>query len=123
MTGRVAAKDRRDLTNLGDEETAGAADQPHRPGAIQPTPAQRSALDELEDASVKAAERLNAECPTYQTLTLTPTRQIEAVERRLDTTLGAIKLLHPPLAKFYDSRSVTNRRRSRSQPGGTLLVY
>jgi hypothetical protein len=68
-----AAKDRRDLTKLCDERTAGATDLPidRIAQAVQPTPAQRPELNELKDASVKAAERLNAECPAYQMLTPT----------------------------------------------------
>ena len=61
--------------------------------AVQPTPAQRPALDELKDASIKAAERLNAECPSYQMLT--PTGRVEAMEKRLDTTLSAVKTVYP----------------------------
>ena len=49
--------------------------------AVQPTPAQRAALDELKDASVKAAEGLKVNCPTYQALT--PTGRVEAMEKRL----------------------------------------
>ena len=72
----AAAKDQRDLTKLCDEKTPGATDLPidRIAQAVQPTPAQRPALDELKDASVKAAERLNADCPTYQTLTPTTGR-------------------------------------------------
>jgi len=55
--------------------------------AVQPTPAQRPALDELKDASVKAAEGLKVSCSSYQTLT--PTGRVEAMEKRLDATLGA----------------------------------
>ena len=110
----AAAKDQRDLTKLCDEKMPGATDLPigRIAQAVQPTPAQRPALDELKDASVKAAERLNAECPTYQTLT--PTGRVEAMERRLDATLGAIKTVHPALAKFYNSLSDEQKARFNS---------
>ena len=86
-----------------------------------PTPAQRAALDELKDASVKAAEGLKTNCPTYQTLT--PTGRVEAMEKRLDVTLGAAKTVQPALAKFYDSLSDEqkarfNSLRSASRPAG-----
>ena len=72
-------------------------------------------------ASVKAAEGLKINCPTYQALT--PTGRVEAVEKRLDATLAAVKTVQPPLAKFYDSLSDEqkarfNSLRSSSRPLG-----
>src|SRR5262249_45093657 len=99
----AAGKDRRDLTKFCDEKTPGVADLPidRIAQAVQPTPAQRAALDELQDASVKAAERLKVDCPSYQTLT--PTGRVEAMEKRLEATLAAVKTVQPVLAKFYNS--------------------
>jgi predicted DNA-binding transcriptional regulator AlpA len=110
----AAAKDRSDLTQLCDEKTSGATDLPidRIVQAVQPTPAQRATLDELKDASVKAAEQLNAECPTYQTLT--PIGRLEAMERRLVTTLGAVRIVYPPLAIFYNSLSDEQKARFNS---------
>ena len=119
----AAGKDRRDLTKFCDERSPGAADLPiDRIGqAVQPTPVQRPALDELKDASVKAAEGLKVSCPSYQTLT--PTGRVEAMEKRLDATLGAVKTVGPALVKFYDSLSDEqkarfNSLRSASRPAG-----
>ena len=75
-------------------------------------PAQRAALDELNDASVKAAEGLKTNCPTYQTLT--PTGRVQAMEKRLDATLGAAKTVQPALAKFYNSLSDEQKARFNS---------
>ena len=118
----AAGKDQRDLAKFCDERSPGATDLPiDRIGqAVQPTPAQRPALDELKDASVKAAE-LKASCPTYQTLT--PTGRVEAMEKRLEATLGAVKTVQPALAKFYNSLSDEqkarfNSLRSASRPAG-----
>jgi hypothetical protein len=110
----AAAKDRRDLTKFCDEKTPGVTDLPIEriAQAVQPTPAQRAALDELKDASVKAAERLKTDCPTYQTLT--PTGRVEAMEKRLDATLGAVKTVQPALAKFYNSLSDEQKARFNS---------
>jgi LTXXQ motif family protein len=60
----AAAKDQRDLTKLCDERAPGVTDLPidRIAQVVQPTPAQRVALDELKDASVKAAERLETDC-------------------------------------------------------------
>jgi LTXXQ motif family protein len=119
----AAGKDRRDLAKFCDERSPGATDLPiDRIGqAVQPTPAQRPALDELNDASVKAAERLKVSCPSYQTLT--PTGRVEAMEKRLDATLGAVKTVGPALVKFYNSLSDEqkarfNSLRSASRPTG-----
>jgi hypothetical protein len=110
----AAAKDRRDLTKFCDEKTPGVTDLPidRIAQAVQPTPAQRAALDELKDASAKAAERLKTDCPTYQTLT--PTGRVEAMEKRLDATLGAVKTVQPVLAKFYNSLSDEQKARFNS---------
>jgi hypothetical protein len=119
----AAAKDQRDLTKLCDERAPGVTDLPidRIAQAVQPTPAQRVALDELQDASVKAAERLKTECPAYQMLT--PTGRVEAMEKRLDATLGTVKTVGPALAKFYNSLSDEqkarfNSLRSASRPTG-----
>jgi LTXXQ motif family protein len=119
----AAAKDQRDLTKLCDERAPGITDLPidRIAQAVQPTPAQRAALDELKDTSVKAAQRLKTECPAYQTLT--PTGRVEAMEKRLDATLGTVKTVGPALAKFYNSLSDEqkarfNSLRSASRPTG-----
>ena len=110
----AAAKERRDLTKFCDEKTPGLTDLPidRIAQAVQPTPAQRATLDELKDASVRAAERLKTDCPTYQTLT--PTGRVEAMEKRLDATLGAVKTVQPALAKFYNSLSDEQKARFNS---------
>src|SRR5499425_1220759 len=119
----AAAKDQRDLTRWCDQKTPGLTDLPidRIAQAIQPTPEQRAALDELEDASVKAGERLKTGCPTYQMLT--PTGRVEAMEKRLEATLAAVKTVQPVLAKFYNSLSDEqkarfNSLRSASRPTG-----
>jgi len=119
----AAGKDQRDLANFCDEKSPTVTDLPiDRIGqAVQPTPTQRAALDDLKDASVKAAEGLKVSCPAYQMLT--PTGRVEAMEKRLDATLGAVKTVQPPLAKFYNSLSDEqkarfNSLRSASRPAG-----
>jgi hypothetical protein len=76
----AAGKDQRDLAKFCDEKSPGVTDLPiDRIGqAVQSTRAQRDALDELKDASVKAAEGLKVSCPAYQMLT--PTGRVEAME-------------------------------------------
>ena len=79
---------------------------------LSPDTAFRAALDELKDASVKAAEGLKVNCPAYQTLT--PTGRVEAMEKRLDATLAAVKTVQPALAKFYNSLSDEQKARFNS---------
>ena len=119
----AAGKDQRDLAKFCDEKSPGVTDLPiDRIGqAVQPTPAQQAALDELKNASAKAAEGLKVSCPAYQMLT--PTGRVEAMEKRLDATLGAVKTVQPALAKFYNSLSDEqkarfNSLRSASRPAG-----
>jgi LTXXQ motif family protein len=119
----AVAKDQRDLTAFCDEQAPGVTDLPIDRIAqeVRPTPGQRAALDELKDASVKAAQGLKTNCPTYQTLT--PTGRVEAMERRLDAALGAAKTVQPALTKFYNSlsdeqRARFNSLRSASRPAG-----
>jgi hypothetical protein len=119
----AVGKDQRDLTKFCDEKAPGITDLPiaRIAQAVQPTPTQRAALDELQEASVKAGEGLKANCPTYQTLT--PTGRVEAMEKRLEATLDAVKTVQPALAKFYSSLSDEqkarfNSLRSTSRPVG-----
>ena len=106
-----------------DERTPGVTDLPidRIAQAVQPTPVQRAALDELKDASIKAADALKANCPGYQALT--PTGRVEAMEKRLQATLGAVRTVQPALTKFYDGLSDEqkarfNSLRSSSRPVG-----
>src|ERR1700745_2324879 len=120
-------KDQLDLTSFCDEKAPGVTDLPidRIAQAVQPTPAQRLALDELQDASVKAAERLNTESPAYPTLT--PTGRVEAMEKRLDAALGSVKTVGPAFVKFYNSLSDEqkarfNSLRSASRPTGGRTI-
>ena len=66
----------------------------------------------MKDASVKAGEDLKVSCPAYQMLT--PTGRVEAMEKRLDATLGAVKTVQPALAKFYNSLNDEQKARFNS---------
>jgi hypothetical protein len=119
----TTGEDQRGLTKFCDERTPSVTDLPidRIAQAVRPTLAQQAALDELRDASVKAAEGLKVNCPTYQTLT--PTGRVEAMEKRLDATLSAVKTVQPALTKFYDALSDEqkarfNSLRSASPPAG-----
>ena len=116
-------KDKRDLATFCDERAPGVTDLPidRIAAAVQPTAEQQVSLDELKDASAKAAEGLKADCPSYQALT--PTGRIEAMEQRLSAMLAAVKTVQPALAKFYEQLSDEqkarfNAMRSTAKPVG-----
>jgi hypothetical protein len=110
----TTGEDQRGLTKFCDERTPGVTDLPidRIAQVIAPTLAQQAALEELKDASIKAAEGLKINCPTYQTLT--PTGRVETMEKRLEATLAAVKTVQPALAKFYDSLSDEQKARFNS---------
>src|SRR5712691_4408320 len=110
----ATGKDQRDLASLCDEKSPGVTDLPidRIAKAVQPTPTQQGSLDELRDASVRASEGLKANCPAYQALT--PTGRTEAMEKRLDAMLAAVRTVQPALAKFYDALSDEQKARFNS---------
>jgi hypothetical protein len=67
--------------------------------AIQPDDAQRAALDDLANASVKAAQDIKAACPKQIALTA-PTR-LAAMQTRIEAMINAVGTVQPPLQKFY----------------------
>jgi LTXXQ motif family protein len=67
--------------------------------AIQPTDAQSAALDDLANASVKAAQDLKAACPTN--IALTAPDRLAAMQQRIEAMIAAVQTVQPPLEKFY----------------------
>jgi hypothetical protein len=72
--------------------------------------AQDAALQAVNEASVKAADILNASCPAGQDA-LTPPGRIAAMEQRLNAMLQAIETVRPALTKFYGSLSDEQKAR------------
>ena len=62
---------------------------------MQPTDAQRPALDELRAANAKAIDILKAGCP--KELPSTPTGRLTAMESRLQVMLHAVQIVRPAL--------------------------
>jgi hypothetical protein len=106
-----SVKDERALTALCDARGPGVTDLPIEriAAAVQPTEAQRAALDALREASMNAATSLKTDCPTYKMLT--PVGRVEAMEQRLTGTLAAVKTVQPALTKFYDELSDEQKAR------------
>jgi hypothetical protein len=75
---------------------------------VQPSEAQRAKLNELRDASAKAANIIAAACPTE--IPQSPVSRLELMEKRLDAMLGAIKIVRPAFKAFYDS--LTNEQQA-----------
>ena len=101
--GRVAIADGSER-RAAEVCTNGASDLTDWPIArisevVQPTEAQRAALDELRAASQNAMDLLKAGCPND--LPSTPTGRLAAVESRVKVMLQAVQMVRPPLERFY----------------------
>jgi hypothetical protein len=67
--------------------------------ALSPDDDQRKALDDLANASVKAAQTIKAACP-QQVVSTAPAR-LAAMQSRLEAMISAVKTVEPPLDHFY----------------------
>ncbi len=67
---------------------------------LQLNDAQRAALDDLANASVKAAQDIRAACPTR--IGLTAPARLAAMQTRIEALISAVATVQPPLQKFYD---------------------
>jgi hypothetical protein len=97
---QMCGQDSRDMAGL-------PIDQFHQ--AIQLTDAQHSALDDLANASSKAAQDIKAACPTD--IALTAPSRLAAMERRIEAMIAAVAVMQPPLEKFYDLLSDEQKAR------------
>jgi hypothetical protein len=77
--------------------------------AIQPNDAQRAALDDLANASVKAAQDIRAACPTK--VALTAPDRLASMQQRIEAMISAVQTVQPPLQKFYDLLSDEQKAR------------
>ena len=67
--------------------------------AILPDDTQRAALDDLANASVKAAQDIRTACPTK--IALTAPARLAAMQTRIEALISAVDTVQPPLQKFY----------------------
>jgi hypothetical protein len=77
--------------------------------AVEPTDAQRAALEGLRAATVKAVDVLKTACPNE--LPSTPTGRIAAMQKRLDVMLLAVRTVRPALDAFYQTLSDEQKAR------------
>lgn len=93
--------DRQQLGRMCSPRAAGFAewrlDQMER--IVKPTEAQRTKFDEFKMASNKASETVRAACATD--IPSTMVGRMDAMERRLDAMLQAVKLVRPSFEAFY----------------------
>ena len=81
---------------------------------VQPTEAQRPALDQLKAASKKAAEIISAACP--KELPQSPVARLEVMEKRLEAMLEAVKTVRPAFDSFY--AALTDEQKARLAEAG-----
>ena len=67
--------------------------------AIAPNDAQRTALDDLANASVRAAQGIKAACPTQ--ISLTAPARLAAMQQRVEAMIAAVGTVQPPLDRFF----------------------
>ncbi|WJR77469.1 Spy/CpxP family protein refolding chaperone [Bradyrhizobium sp. NP1] len=67
--------------------------------AIQPNSEQSAALDDLANASQKAAETIRASCP--KDVALTAPSRLAAMQQRVEAMRDAVNIVQPALDKFY----------------------
>jgi len=115
-TGPRADKTRRGAAQLTSAQacaaqTSRAAAWPQKQieETVQPTEAQRAALDSLGTAAAKAADLLKDSCPTQALAT--PTGRLAAVKARLGVMLEGVKIERPALENFYGSLSDEQKAR------------
>jgi hypothetical protein len=77
--------------------------------ALRPTETQGTALDALNQASLRADQLLRAKCDDDQSLT--PPGRVEAMERRLKAMLDALDTVQPALEGFYGSLTDDQKER------------
>lgn len=89
---QLCGSDRREITGLPIDQIA---------SAVQPTEAQGASLDELANASIRAAELIRASCPTQ--VAATAPGRLAAMQQRIEAMVQAVSLVQPALEKFYGS--------------------
>jgi hypothetical protein len=66
---------------------------------VSPDDQQSMALDDLADASLKAAQIIKDACPT--SVAFTPTGRLAAMQRRIEAMQQAVDVVRGPLDRFY----------------------
>jgi hypothetical protein len=96
--GTAATTSLADMCGSDSRDIAGFPVEQFR-AAIQPNSEQSAALDDLANASQKAAETIRNSCPKDVALT-TPSR-LAAMQQRVEAMRDAVNIVQPALDKFY----------------------
>ncbi len=81
---------------------------------VKPTDAQRAKLDEFKAASNKAAEAMRAACPSDVPTSMVG--RVEAMEKRLEAMLQAVKTVRPAFEAFYATLSDDQKASLNTRP-------
>ena len=76
---------------------------------LQLNDAQQAALDDLANASVKAAQQIKAACPTQ--IALTAPERLATMQQRIEGMIAAVQTVQPALQRFYDLLNDEQRAR------------
>jgi hypothetical protein len=76
---------------------------------LQLNDGQSAALDDLANASVKAAQQIKAACPTQ--IALTAPERLTTMQQRIEAMIGGVQTVQPALQKFYDLLNDEQRAR------------
>jgi LTXXQ motif family protein len=105
------------LAQMCSEDSRDIAGMPIDPiqAAIAPNDVQRAALDDLANASVKAAAIIRAACPTQ--IALTAPGRLTAMRQRVEAMISAAGTVQPALQRFYDQLSDEQKTRLKALAG------
>jgi len=89
------------LNRMCGDDSRGIADVPidQIQRAIEPTHVQRDALDDLGNASIRAARAIRDACP--REVTPTAPGRLAVMQQRIEAMITAVAIMRPPLAKLY----------------------
>jgi len=87
---QICGDDSRDIAGLPIDQIA---------QTIGPSEPQRAALDDLANASISAAQRIRAACPTQ--MVLTAPGRLAFIRQRIEAMISAVAMVQPPLEKLY----------------------
>lgn len=82
---------------------------------VKPTDAQRAKFDDFKAASIKSAEIMRDACQTDVPATIVG--RTEAMEKRMETMLQAVRTMRPALEAFYATLSDEQKARLDSNVG------
>jgi len=89
------------ITQMCGDDTKAVADWPidRMQQLVSPDDRQRMALDDLADASMRAAQIVKTACPN--SVAFTPTGRLAAMQQRIEAMQQAIDVVRGPLEGFY----------------------